>query len=164
MLHTLSWSWGEISRLVLVICYKLPAAHYWIYLMNTPSFFGFLFASCLSLFHSQHTKGAPQSRKTQTILFTAINECWPLREFPLLPHNKHSCGQHPCSLSVVTFSNGIVLASWGRWRTEFWQNRSTKLLELLQFSNTPIQHLNYGADFSFSFLPLRNKYRIKQML
>lgn len=95
------------------------------------------------LFTINIQKVSPQNRKKQSILFTAINECWPSREFLVLPHDEHSCGQHPCSFSVVTFSDAHYIYFQDNSepcflvkikKIEFWQNRrSTKLLELLQF-------------------------------
>lgn len=73
---------------------------------------GFLFYFVCFLFFSLFTpniykrcKKETKSRKKQSILFTAINECCISREFLVLPPQEHSCGQHPWSLSVVTFSN-----------------------------------------------------------
>lgn len=69
----------------------------------------------------QCTKGV-SSKQGEAILSTALNECWPSRAFLVLPPHEQGCGQRPCSLSVVTFSDARryllsgqrSLASWRR--------------------------------------------------
>lgn len=78
----------------------------WVVFLVFLVFFGFCLLLVCPLVYRQYTKGAPpQSRKKQSILFTAINEYWPSREFLVLPRDECSCGQHPYSFSVVTCSD-----------------------------------------------------------
>lgn len=114
----------------------------------------------------------PQSRKKQAILFTAINECWPSREFLVLPHDEHSCGQHPCSFSVVTFSSAYSTYFQDSSepcflvkikKIEFWQNRSTKLLELLQFHKDACSKFKLW-EWLLLFPPLPFGNQVNQML
>lgn len=121
MLYDLLWRWERDHVIGSCGCY-MPAAehHYWIYLTNPLGFSVFCLLLFCSPFYLQYIKGVQESRKQQSILSTALNECRPSRKCLVLSQNRHSCGQHPCSLSVVTFSNAILftfrttpsLASW----------------------------------------------------
>lgn len=75
---------------------------------------GFLLFVCLLLvcspFYFQCIKGVQESRKQQSILLTALNECRPSRKYLIFSQTRHSCGQHPGSLSVVTFGHAILFA------------------------------------------------------
>lgn len=122
---------------------------------------GFLFFRLLlscSPFYLQYIKGVQESRKQQSILFAALNECQPSRKCLVLAQNRHSCGQHPCSLSVVTFSMPFCLLSGqhpallpgeNKGNLNFDKTEVRSCLNFCNFAKTRIQNRSYQGDFSF---------------
>ena len=100
---------------------------------------GHLRSSVCFLFFFQCIKDVPQSRKQQSILFSALKECWPSREFYFSLIMSTTMGNN---LPVAVFNNAQHIYLQDNSppcflrkikKTQFWLNRSTKLLELLQF-------------------------------
>lgn len=149
MLHNVM----ELGQDLTTGCYELQqvaAAHYWIHLINTRATGGVLFASCFF----QYIKVS--HRKKQSILFPAINECWPSREFYFSLIMSTTMGN---SLPEVTFNNAHHIYLQDNSppcflrkvkKLSFDQTEVQNCLNFCNFAKTHIQHLNYGVDFSFS--------------
>lgn len=155
------------SQLVLRNCYKLATAHYWIYLTNSLGSFNLfvwlLFALCFSFCLPSLCKNYPLKKEEVVYFIVSLNECWPSREFLVL-HNERSWGPQPCYLPVATFSNAYQLRFQDnlqpcflvmRQEIEFWQNRSTKVPESLQFCKDTYSKFKVWRWLSFFFLPLQ---------
>ena len=162
--YIISWSWGQISQLALMNCYKLAAAHYWIYLINTRVIGGVLFASC---FFSVY-KRCPSKQEAAVCFIPCDKRMLALQRVLLLSHNEHNYGNN---LPVAVFNNAHHIHLQDKSppyflkkikKTQFWPNRSTKLLEVLQFCKDTHSTFKLWGWLLFSSL-LGTKYPIKQM-